>query len=260
MEVKQDYRTNQKRIFQYILGTMGIVSVFSLIFIGTYLYLDYHNYLLSFERAQQSDLKIAQEKISSNIDSLKKLSLLTGKRIASSLGNVQRIQNILSSSHTLLPETELLKIQKITYKKLSHPNKLITRFGPLPIEPKVTPSDTPHENNPLIFFDQNGVNSKTWIFDQEGHLDGILEMEVPLSYFKNKLNIGSTLSFVPDKTHVFLQKDPLPFYGKLPDSFWEYGIKNRGHFAVFLLFMFFSLFVIAVSSHYLLHQIKKNYK
>ena len=257
MEIKQDYKNNHKGISQYILGIMGIFITLSLIFIGTYLYIAYHRDLSSFERIQQAELKVVQEKIGVNVDNLKKLSVLTSKRIAASRGNVQRIQNILSSSHSLLPEAEFLKFQRITYKKFSYPSHFITRFGPLPLESKTTSVESPQENNPLISFDQNRVSSKTWVFDHDGHLDGILEMEMSPSCFKNTLSIGPTLSFTPDSIYAPLQKAPLPLYGRLPESFWEYGIKNKGHYCAFLLFMLFSLFAISLSAYYLRLLIKK---
>src|SRR5206468_2765539 len=97
------------------------------------------------------------------------------------------IQNILISSYSLLPDREFLKIQKMTYEKLSKPQHLITRFGVAPLDSNKSSLNTPHDSGTSIFFDQNSVHSKTWIFDQNGQLDGILEIHVSLSHFKETL-------------------------------------------------------------------------
>lgn len=141
-----------KKLFQLTAGVMGVFCLLSLLFIGTYLYVDYQQYISSYKITQQAELKIAQDKINANVDNIKKLSVLTAKRIAASNGNIKRIQHILVSSYALLPDRDFLKIQKVAYEKHSLPQHLITRFGISPLNLNRPSTDKPQGEGPSIFF------------------------------------------------------------------------------------------------------------
>lgn len=256
MGLKRIYRD----VLQQTCGVMGVFCFLSLIFVGGYLYVDYHRYLSSYNITQQSELQAAQEKISLNVDNLKKLSTLTAKRIVASLGDIKRIQHILVSSHSLLPDAEFLKIQKMSYEKFSYPQSLITRFGVVPLDVGKKSLNAPDGNNPAISFDQDSVHSKIGVFNQAGHLDGILEIHVPPSHFKETLKIGPTLSFELGSANILLQKSPLPLYGKEPKPFLEYLAQNMSHYTVFLLFIIFSLIFIALGIYYSRFRIKQTFQ
>lgn len=249
-----------KKLFQLTAGVMGVFCLLSLLFIGTYLYVDYQQYISSYKITQQAELKIAQDKINANVDNIKKLSVLTAKRIAASNGNIKRIQHILVSSYALLPDRDFLKIQKVAYEKHSLPQHLITRFGISPLNLNRPSTDKPQGEGPSIFFDQNSVYSKAWVFNQNDQLDGVLEIHVPLPHFKETLKLGSILSFASDSAHVLLQKKPFPIYGKLPESFWGYFIENVGRFALFFLFVMLTALFIAINALYTRFHIKQNFQ
>ncbi|OJW46266.1 MAG: hypothetical protein BGO67_08595 [Alphaproteobacteria bacterium 41-28] len=256
MGLKHSFR----EIAKPTLGGIGVLILLSLIFAGGYVYVDYRGYLASYQVTQQKALKEAQEKIQWNIENLKKLSVLTSNRIAASQGDLKRIQNILNSSHSLLPDADFLKIQKVTYNKLSKPKIVVTRFGTLPLKPENIPSETPHKKGPSIVFQEKSISCKTWVFNPEGNLEGLLEIHLDPSNFKTMLHIGPFLSFVPNKAFTLLQKVPLPIYGKTPDPFWRFYYKNISHYAVFFLFIILSLIIIVLIGYYLGLRIQKVYK
>lgn len=243
-------------ISKLTLGIVGVFCFLSLLFVGAYLYIDYQRYLASSKATQLAELKSAQEKISLNLENMKKLSALTVKRIAAVSGDRTRIQNILLSSHALLPDSDFLKILKVTYEKLSPPQCLITRFGVVPHAHNKQPLNGPElvkvpaDKGPTILIDQDSVYARTWVFDQEDTLEGVLEIHVASSHFKETLRIGSTLSFIPGAARVLLQKNPFPLYGNLPESFWGYFVQQIDHYSVFLLFIIFAIIFIATSNIY----------
>lgn len=233
--------------------TLGIVGVFcflSVLFVGIYLYVDYQRYLTSYKETQQAELKSAQEKINLNLENMKKLSVLTVNRISAVSGDRKRIQNILISSHALLPDRDFLKILKVTYEKLSLPQCLITRFGVVPLEDNKQSSGVLTDKSPAILVNQDSIYAKTRLLDHNNQPEGILELHVALSHFKETLKLGSTLSFVAGNAGVLLQKDPFPLYGNLPESFWGYFIQHTGHYAIFSLFALFAIVFTALSNIY----------
>jgi len=233
--------------------TVQIVGAFCflfLIFLGAYVYVDYRSYLSSYQITQQSELKSLRDKISLNVDNIKKLSVLTSKRIAASKGDVKRIQSILVSTPSLLPDKDFLKLQKVTYEKFSHPQCLVTRLGVSSPGSDKRSLEATNKKEPSFFFEQNSVYSKTGIFSQDGVAEGILEIHIDTAHFKEMLKIGSTLSFVHGADHVLLQKSPLPIYGKLPQSFWGYYAQSVGHYMIFFLFAAFTVVFIVLSTIY----------
>lgn len=254
------FRPAHKRLFQPTAEVMGVFCLLSLLFIGTYLYVDYQRYISSYKITQQAELKAAQEKTNANVDNIKKLSVLTTKRIAASNGNIKRIQHILLSSYTLLPDKDFFKIQKVVYEKHSPPQHLITRFGISPLNVDRPSTDKLQGEGPSIFIDRNSVYSKTSVFNQNNQLEGILEIHVPLPHFKETLKLGATLSFTSDSADIPLQMNPFPIYGKLPEPFWGYFIENIGHFALFFLFVMLTALFTAISTLYARFRIKHNFQ
>lgn len=256
MRLAHDLRKLIKPAFLW----MALYVISSLAFVGVYVYIDYQSYLFSYAETQQAELKVAQKKLLSNFENLKKLSALTSKRIASSHGNLKRIQNILNSSYSLLPDAESFRIEKITYNKLSKPQSRMTRFGPLSLKPEHVSSETPHQKGPVTVFHENAITCKNWVFNGEGNLEGFLEISLDPLAFKATLPMGNTLSFEKLFDHILLQQNPLPIYGHLPDLFWKYAIKQQGLYALFFLFMIFVLIVVDLHYYWLQRRVKKAYR
>lgn len=251
------FKPAYKKLFQPTLGVMGAFCGLSLLFVGTYLCVDYHRYCSSYQITQQFELKAAQEKINFNVENLKKLSALTAKRIAASKGDIKRIHNILVSSYSLLPDRDFLKIQKVVYEKYSFPQRLITRFGISPLKGDRALMEKFQEKGSSIFFGPETVYSRAQVYDQKSQLEGILELHVALPHFKETLKLGSTLSFVSDPAPVLLQKTLFPIYGRLPKPFGGYFVENVGHFSLFFLFVVLSALFIVVSTFYSRFRIKQ---
>ncbi len=189
---------------------MAVYVVGSFVFVGAYVYVDYQSYLSSYEETQHAELAAAQQKLHSNLENLKNLSVLTAKRIASSRGDLKRIQNILNSSYSLLPDADYFRIEKITYNKLSKPQSRITRFGTLSLKPEGNPSEIPHQNGPVVAFHEDSIICKNWVFNTEGNLEGFLEISLDPSAFKATLPMGNTLSFTALRSQTLLQQGPFP--------------------------------------------------
>lgn len=239
---------------------LSFYAISSLAFVGVYVYVDYQNDLSSYQETQKVQLSEAQSKIRSNIENLKKLSVLTSNRLAIAHGDLKRIQNILSSSYSLLPDSSYLKIEKVVYNKLSQPQSRITRFGALSLRSEQIPSETPNQSVPIVVFHETSIVCKNWVFDAEGNLEGFLEISLDPSTVKATLPMGSTLSFTSLSAHDLLQTDPFPIYGKISDTFWEHAIKKRAHYAIFFLFILFCLIAMTLSSYWLWWRIKKVYR
>ncbi|MBY0501719.1 MAG: hypothetical protein K2P93_06940 [Alphaproteobacteria bacterium] len=239
---------------------MVLYTIGALAFVGVYVYIDYQSYLSSYKEIQQAELNAAQIKLHSNIENLKKLSILTSKRIAASHGDLKRIQNILISSYSLLPDVDYFRIEQITYNKLSKPQSRITRFGILSLKLDHTPSEAPHQNGPTVAFEEEAIICKNWIFNSEGNLEGFLEIFLDPSTFKATLPMGDSLSFAVSETHSLHQQGPFPIYGRTPDLFWEYFFKHRDHYAVFFLFMMLVFIAMVLTSYWLWWRVKNAYK
>jgi hypothetical protein len=166
----------------------------------------------------------------------------------------------LNSSYSLLPDFDYLKLKKIIYHKLSKPQSLVTRFGVLSLKSEQIPSETPHQNGPTVVFQETFIACKNWVFNEEGSLEGFLEISLDPLSFKATLPLGTALSFTSLNAHDLLQDDPFPIYGKVPDAFWEYAIQQRAHYAVFLLFMLICLVAMTLTSYWIWWRIKNAYK
>lgn len=239
---------------------MGLFTFLSITFLGAYLYIDFKSYSSTFLQTQHLELKATQEEIRRKQEALKKLLDLTVKRIAATSGDTKRIQNILTSVPSLVSDDIPVKFQKVTYKKLSQPNKLITRFGISPLKQRANQSKAPHNKIHLLDFDENDVKLSGAVLAPKGHLEGILEIEIPLTSFLHPFNIKDTLSFFPDKNVILLQKEPIAIYGKQPSPFWEYGLKHWRHYLALFLLWLISLICLGISTILLFVIIRRNFK
>jgi len=93
MKLAHDFRKIAKPVLLWML----LYTIFSMVFVALYVYIDYQSYLSSYQTTQQTDFKKVQSKLHSQIETLKKLSVLTGNRIVAARGGLKRIQNILNS-------------------------------------------------------------------------------------------------------------------------------------------------------------------
>ncbi len=256
MKIKQEY----KKALRPAFWVMGMFTFLSIIFIGAYLYIDFKSYSSTFLQTQHLELKATQEEIRFKEEALKKLLDLTVKRIAATSGDTKRIQNILTSVPSLVSDEIPVKFQKVTYKKLSQPNQLITRFGISSLKQRANQSKAPHNKIHLLAFDEYDVKLSGAVLGPKGHLEGILEIEIPLTSFLYTFNLKDTLSFFPDKNVILLQKEPIALYGKQPSPFWEYGLKHWQHYLALFLVWIISLICLGLSTIFLFVIIRRNFK
>ena len=167
---------------------MGMFTFLSIIFMRTYHYIDFKSYSSTFVQTQRLELSATQKEIRRKEETLKKLLDLTVKRIAATSADTKRIQNILTSVPSLVSDELPVKFQKVTYKQLSQPNQLITRFGISPLKQRANQSKAPHKKIHLIDFDKNDVKLSGAVLGPKGHLEGILAIEIPHSSFLNTLS------------------------------------------------------------------------
>lgn len=255
MEVSRDLR----KIISAVSSKVALYAIAALAFVAIYTYVDYKIYLSSYQITQQSELVAIQNKFHSNIENLKKLSVLTSNRILSYSKDLKQIQNILNSSYSLLPHADQLKIERITYDKLSSPQSRVTRFGALSLKSEDTPSETPNPNGPVVLFNKASITCKNWIFDVGKNHEGFLTISLNPAAFNATLPIGDTISFMSGAAHILLQHKPFPIYGKLPANFWGHSTKHKNHYAVFFLFILFSLVFMTSTAYWLWLHIRKTY-
>lgn len=239
------------------LGLCIFVSL-SLTFVAGFVFTEHQLYLSSYQNFQKLESTVFQQKTTAILENLKKLSQLTNVRIGAAHGIIKRIENILSSVPLSFPDYEFPRIKDVAYHKLSHPQMTISRFGTRPLLSEHVPRNTPSPKETAILFDKDDITSKTPIFSEDGHLEGMLEIQMPLSAFKSSLGNFETFTFIPAfLSQKALQNNPLPIYAKMPVSFWEFLFFNMLRYAVFLFYLTFAVIFFAFFASYLRQRFEK---
>ncbi len=252
MGIERDFKDILKPTF---LGITVFVSL-SLLFMASYVLIEYQRYLLAYQATQQLELKTLQQKTKGVVETLKQLSQLTSARITVSGGDIERIQNILGSVPRLNPNHTLPEIQKVSYDKLSRPQMVVTLFGTFPLHPQQGPLNPSSEKATSITFDKDAVISKTTVFCEDNNLEGILEIQIDPSDFKASLGNMTTAAFdSPQSSHdeenQLLQNTPLSIYAKAPHEFWDFAFINQSRYVFFYLYMFACVILIVICAYYL---------
>jgi len=143
---------NLKVFLKPILTGTSFIIVVSLLFIAGGIFVEYRQYLQTYQKEQQAELAVVQQNTQKISKKLRELLQLTGKRIEASHGDSNRIQNILNSAPRLYEPYELPKIQSLSYYKVSHPQMMITRLGILPLDQQHLPPALMIEPTPLVSF------------------------------------------------------------------------------------------------------------
>jgi len=230
----------------------------SLLFISTFAFFEHQIYLSSYQKAQQTELNTLQNKTAATLENLKKLDHLTNVRIAASLGDVKRIENILNSVPLLYSRHEFPQIKTITYEKFSNPQGIITRFGIKDLSSKRIPLQKPLQEDSSIVFDQANITSKSHVFNNHKKLEGMLQIQIDLSTFKSFLMDLKTLSFTSNHyAHALLQKAPFPVYAKEPLCFSAFFTQNQSRYGVFFFYMALALCFLVFCASYFFRYFKK---
>jgi len=256
MGFKQGFRDGLKPV----LGVTRAFVAFTFLFVGLYVFFEHKTYLSDYKRVQQEEINTLQEKTKTSLEHLTKLSELTSKRLASSQGEVQRIQNILISVPRLSPDHTFPKIQKVSYHKLTPPEMTITRFGMLPLDPTLAPQrEATQGDKTSIAFDKNAVIGKAMVLNSEGEIEGILEIELDLLEFQASLGTLQTLAFSPSEgVGHLIHNMPFAIYGKSFKNFWGFAAENKFLYAMFLFYMSFCLIFLPGAVYYLDRRRKNN--
>lgn len=170
-----------KNVWPSFFVSASCISLISLLYISVYAYIQYEQYLHMYQKSQQEELIVAQQKTKAVLEKLNELLLLTRTRVKASQGDSNKIQNILSSTPRLYAPQELPKIKSLTYYKFSQPQKLITRLGIFPPEHKSFPPLDSHASEASVSFNDNAVVGKVSIFNERGNAEGVLESQISLA-------------------------------------------------------------------------------
>lgn len=251
--------------FQNILKPTGvgifILTIFSITFVVSYIFIDYQKYLKTYQASQIYEVVTLQKKTETVVENLKKLLCLAEVRIHAAHGNSERLQGILTSLHQLQAHQALPEFQKLSYTTLSIPYMTVTRFGVLPFDhTKITTQEKSLMNGePLVKFGNKTIEGKIVILS----LRGILEIEIDLTAFKRFLGSYETVDFdlsLQTKKEKQILSFPILLYSKTPDQFRVYAFAHKSHYAVFVLYAFLAAILIGFYLYVLDRHLQKNYQ
>lgn len=233
--------------------------LFSFCFFFGYIVFEYERYANQYHLKQQEERLFLEQKVSQVLGDLKKVSHLTGVRIAAANGDLKRIEIILNSFFRFYGDQELPKFKDISYHKLTSPQFTVTRFGELSTPPKQSVPKDKLKGETSIVFEKDDVIAKTFIVKNQS-LEGFLEIRLTLAVLKAFLGHFETLGFQAISTsHRPLQEKPFSIYGKSANDFWVFFTFNAFRYAIFLSYMMASIIVMVFLSVYVhLHFKKKN--
>lgn len=254
-----------KNILPSCFVSISCISLISLLYISIYAYVQHGQYLDIYQKSQQEELAVAQQKTKAVLEKLNELLLLTSARVKASQGDINKIQAILSSTPRLYTPQELPKIKNLSYYKYSHPQMTVTRLGTFLSEHKTIPLLDLHASTTSVLFNDSAVVGKVPIFDEGGNAEGILEVQVSLADFKSFVGEARALSFdLPvvskENKDTLLQKNPFPLYAKNPESFWKFVFAQKANYSFYFVYSFIVLFCLAVAIAYLFWKMKRAYR
>src|SRR3989338_3850274 len=255
---------NLKVFLKPILTGTSFIIVVSLLFIAVGIFVEYRQYLQTYQKEQQAELAVVQQNTQKISTKLRELLQLTGKRIEASHGDSNRIQNILNSAPRLYEPYELPKIQSLSYYKVSHPQMMITRLGILPLDQQHLPPALMIEPTPLVSFHEDVIKSKVSVLNYQGIIEGVLEIVIDPADFKAVLgNFQTLLLTVLPSSHYkeprLLQRTPFVLYSKNLDTFWEFVCLSKSRYAVFFLYSLFLLVILIPCVFYIHLNMKRDF-
>ena len=98
-----------------VLGAASILVFITLIFIPSYIFFEYQQYLSTYQKNQQEEVKSIQHKTKAFLGKIQELGDLTSYRILATKGDMKQVQDILISASRLYDPMEIPRIQKLSY-------------------------------------------------------------------------------------------------------------------------------------------------
>lgn len=253
-----------KALLKPVFGATGLFVFVTLIFIPSYVYFEYQQYLSTYHKNQLEEVKLIQNKTKAFVGKIQELGDLTNYQIIASGGNASHIQNILISASRLYDPMEIPRIQKLVYYKLSAPSKIITRYEASSLKPKSLSMLQASGDKASSAFSQDLFLSKTPVFNSKGKLEGVLEIQIALPEFKASLGMFESISFDPSSSSFgeivqLLQKEPFAIYAKNPQEFWSFVSANKSRYGIFLFYFVLCVFCFILGMVYFRREQKKTY-
>lgn len=255
------YKTILKPLF---IGTSCLVAI-SLLYIAGCIFVEYQQYLQTYQKEQQAELAVVQNNTQKISQKLKEFLQLTGKRIGASHGDQKRTQSILNSSLRLYEPYELPKSQNLSYYKLSKPQGIITRLGIFPLKPDRAASDQFVKADSTIVFHKDVVKGKVSVLNEQGNIDGFLELDILLEDFKTTLGNFQALVFGPipssqTKSYHLVKEGPFSIYVKNPYPLWQFAFVSKNHYAIFFLYVLLLVFISILCALYFYRYVERSFR
>jgi hypothetical protein len=245
-----------KALLKSAWGKMTSFALLSIVFMISYIFFEYKQYISAYQMDQLEEVKSIQHKTKSLLKKVQELANLTSDRIVATEGEPKQIQSILVSAPRLYDPVEIPKIQKLSYYKLSGIPNFITRYERLPLDTQTFLIPQNISNKTSVGFYQDHFISKTPVFKKTNTLEGILEIQIALTELKaflgtlNFVTLDSLFSSTIEKAPL-LQKEPFAIYAKNPKDFWTFFSLNKARYGVFALYFSLCVFccMLAMANH-----------
>jgi hypothetical protein len=235
--------------------------VVSFLFITLYVLYDYKGYLQTHQDLQGQEIEESAHKTEAIIKNVKKVIALAENRIRAANGDTERIRTILKSSDSISPKHILPSFQKFSYTKLSKTPEVITRFGAFPLKTEFLAQDLSISKEMAVTFSGNIIIAKYQVLNDQGKLDGIIEVEINPSDFKAVLGNFTTIELVLGKENSTHEHNPIfSVKAKTPNQLWGYISDHKTHFLIFGFYMLFLICFTMIGAGFLNQYLKKQYQ
>ncbi len=258
------------------VGVFFFISLSSS-FITAYIFVDYQKYMKAHLASQIQESEAIKKRTQETFNNLKKLLSLTEARIQATYEDpkshpktlLQQIQNVLSSLHHLQFYHTLPELQKVSYRKFSSPQGIVTRFGvsplysnsPLNSKKKTFEKKSPTNGEAGFAFEEGKLKGIVTILNLQGFVEGVLEVQVEIDTFIQFLGTYQTVGLKPSFSSKDNQATKTPFFidNKPPDTFLSYALAFKSHYSIFAVYILFTLVFIGFFLYILDLRLQKNY-
>lgn len=103
-----------KVLLKPVFGATSLFVIATLIFIPSYIFFEYQQYLSTYQLNQLEEVKSIQHKVKVFLRKIQELGYLTNYQIIATGDNAKQIQDILISASRLYDPLEIPRIQKLS--------------------------------------------------------------------------------------------------------------------------------------------------
>ncbi len=253
-----------RSIIRSVLLTSGAIFGSSVLFYSVGGFLEYREYLSTYQKNQQADFQSIQKKISIFTDNIVNLSDIIVGRIQKDPNHHRKTKSALELIPALRDMLVLPRFQAVRYFKLSSPQAVMTSFGIIAQE-KISPQTQPAvaiKKDVSLIFGKEALTAQTPVFSKGKQKEGLLEIQIAPSEFKTFIGVPSF--FISDHQDLpedaLLSNTPFPLYKKAPLGFFALMKRNQNHFISFGFLVFLCVTLLFLNILRLTHLFNKRYR